>query len=141
MRLRSIILATALLIPASAGAQFHHEDGLRGGTIMGNAIGGSFGPDGWTITGADDRIWWAVPTLGSGYFEFTVANITLAVLPLNDHEIAALYEAGHGITEPIRYSPEFRQNYFKSLLRIYGTAEAGREGQQKLMWGMCPGGA
>ena len=112
-----LTLAT-LAAPLSASAQpFHMEDSLRGGT-MGNPSGGSFGPDGWTVTSYGDRIWWALPRLASGYVEFTVENITLAVLPLGDHEIFAMYEDGYGLGEPINYNPEFRQNHYKVLMRI-----------------------
>jgi hypothetical protein len=118
---------------------FHMEDTLRGATT-GNQVGGSLGPDGWTVTDRADRIWWALPRLESGSIELTVANVTLANLNANDHEIFAMYEAGYGIVEPIRYNPDFRNNHYKCLIRLYGTAEAGREGLQKLMWGMCPSG-
>nr|MDQ3037241.1 hypothetical protein [Myxococcota bacterium] len=126
---------------ARAHAQpFHLEDTLRGGT-SGNPIGGSFGADGWTVTAVDDRIWYALPRLASGSIELTVSNITLANLPLADHEIFAMYEAGHGMVEPLRYSPEFRQNHYKMLIRVYGTPEPDRAGYLKMMWGMCPSGA
>lgn len=122
-----------------ASAQFHLEDSLHDGT-MGNASGGAFGPDGWTVTGVSDRIWYALPTLVSGSIEVTVANVSNANLPLADHEILAMYEAGYGISEPIRYAPEFRVNHYKTLVRIYGTAEPERTGAMKLMWGICPSG-
>ncbi len=114
-------------------------DPLQGGT-RGTAVGGSFGADGWTVTDRADRVYWALPRLVEGSAEFTVAGVTLANLPLNDHEIFAMYEGGKGIEHPIKYNPEFRNNAFKSMIRIYGTAEVGREGQQKIMWGMCPFG-
>lgn len=119
---------------------FMMSDPLIGGT-MGTAVGGSFGDNGWTITETADRLYWAVPRLTEGSVEFTVSNITLGNLPLNDHEIFAMYEGGYDIEHPIGYSPEFRNNSFKSMIRIYGTAEVGREGQQKIMWGLCPFGS
>lgn len=139
--LRATIFVLVLAAHASAGAQrFHLEDSLRGGT-MGNVQGGSFSAEGWTIGAVDDHIWYALPRLASGYVEFTVANITLAVLPLADHEIFAMYEAGYGIGSPPNYNPEFRQNHYKVLIRIYGTPEPARAGFMKLMWGICPDGA
>ena len=123
-----------------ASGVFRLEDGLRGATL-GNPVGGSIGPDGWTVTGRADRLWYALPRLAQGSFEFTVANMSNANLLVNDNELVAIYEAGHDIAEPIRYSPEFRNNHYKAMLRIYGRDEVGREGQQKLMWGMCPSGA
>ncbi len=137
LTLASLVVITGLT--SSASAQFHMEDSLRDGT-MGNASGGTFGPDGWTVTGVSDRIWYALPTLPSGSIEVTVTNVSNANLPLADHEILAMYEAGYGISEPIRYAPEFRANHYKTLVRIYGTAEPERTGAMKLMWGICPSG-
>jgi hypothetical protein len=45
------------------------------------------------------------------------------------------------MAHPINYNPEYRVNAYKSMIRIYGAAEVERAGQQKIMWGMCPGGA
>jgi len=136
----SLMAAASLLAASPTAAQFHLEDSLRGSTT-GNATGGSFGAEGWTITGVSDQIWYALPTLTSGSVEFTVTNLTTAALPLADHEIFAMYEAGYGIGEPIRYNPEFRQNHYKILMRIYGMPEPDRLGAMKLMWGVCPSGA
>lgn len=119
---------------------FMFSDPLLGGTT-GTALGGSFGDAGWTVTGKADRVYWEVPRLVEGSVEFTLANVTLANLPLNDHEVFAMYEGGHGIEHPIGYNPEFRNNAFKSMIRIYGAAEGDRVGKQKIMWGICPFGA
>jgi hypothetical protein len=142
MQTRAVLLFTlGALVSSPARAQPHHfEDTLRGGT-SGNAAGGSFGPEGWTVTDVGDRIWYALPRLVSGSVEVTVSNVSEANLPLADHEIFALYEDGYGIGEPIGYAPAFRQNHYKVLLRIYGRAEPARLGAMKLMWGMCPSGA
>lgn len=119
---------------------FMLSDPLKGGT-MGAQVGGMFGDNGWTVTAGEDRIYWSVPRLAEGSVTFTISNVTLANMPANDHEIFAMYEGGYGIGHPINYAPEFRQNAFKSMIRIYGEAEDGREGQQKMMWGICPLGA
>jgi hypothetical protein len=131
--------STAGDAPDSPG-MFMLVDDLRGDTT-GNPVGGSFGPDGWTVTAATDRIWYALPRLTAGALEVTVTNMSNANLVVNDNEILALYEAGYGIAEPVRYSPEFRNNHYKTMVRVYGSDEVGRAGQQKLMWGMCPSGA
>lgn len=120
---------------------FMLSDSLIGGTI-GTPVGGAFGDSGWTVTDRADRVYWSLPRLTEGSVEFTVASITLDNLPLNDHEIFAMYEGGHDIEHPIGYNPEFRNNAYKSMIRIYGVAEGGdRVGKQKIMWGMCPMGA
>ena len=101
----------------------------------------NFAGDGWHVTDRRDRIWYALPRLTSGYVEFTLANVTMASLTdTSDSEIFSMYEAGYGIAEPIRYAPEFRENHYKCMLRLYANGETSRAGQQKLMWGMCPGG-
>ena len=116
------------------------HDPLIGGTL-GSAVGGAFGDAGWTVTARTDRLYWSVPRLVEGSVEFTMTGVTLDLLPLNDHEVFAMYEGGYDISHPIPYGPDFRNNAFKSMIRIYGTAEVGREGQQKIMWGLCPVGA
>jgi hypothetical protein len=119
---------------------FTLEDPLKGGT-KGNAIGGALGPDGWTITSDTDRLWYELPRLTIGSFEFTVSNLTMDNMPEVDHELFAMYEAGFGMTEPINYDPEFRNNHFKVMLRVHGQGAPGMEGQQQLVWRMCPSGA
>jgi hypothetical protein len=119
---------------------FMFSDPLIAGTA-GTAVGGSFGDAGWTVTGKADRVYWAIPRLVEGSVEFTMTNVTLDNLPLADHEVFAMYEGGYDIEHPIGYNPEFRNNAFKSMIRIYGVAEPERTGQQKIMWGMCPLGA
>jgi MYXO-CTERM domain-containing protein len=140
--LPAVVLGLAALLAASpAQAQFTMADSLRDGT-SGNASGGAFGPDGWTVTDRTDRIWWALPTLVSGSIEFTVAGVTMATMPLTDYEFFTMYEAGYGMTEPINYDPEYRENHYKAMLRVYGQLDIvpERQGTQKLMWGICPSG-
>lgn len=135
----ALTLAFALATPAATA--WHFEDALRGST-RGNQVGGMIAADGWHVTDRRDRIWYAVPRLVSGSVEFTVTGLTMASLGSTaDNEIFAMYEGGWGIAEPIRYAPEFRENHYKCMLRIYSNGETGREGFQKLMWGLCPDGA
>lgn len=122
------------------GEPFMLVDPLVDGTL-GTALGGSFGSNGWTVTGVADRVYWEVPTLAQGSVEFTVEGMTLDNMPLEDHEIFSMYEGGWGIEHPIGYNPEYRVNDYKSMIRVYGQAEIERVGQQKIMWKMCPGGA
>jgi hypothetical protein len=122
------------------GEPFMMSDPLVDGT-MGTAVGGSFGPDGWTTTDRTDRLYWALPRLAEGSVEFTVTGLTIELMPLEDHEIFAMYDGGHGIEHPIPYNPWFRTNNYKSMIRIYGQAEIERIGEIKLMWGLCPQGA
>ena len=121
------------------GQPFQLSDALAGSTV-GNAVGGSLGPDGWTVTDRTDRLWWSLPRLVEGSVELTVTNLTLGNLTVNDNELLAIYDGGWGIAEPIAYNPEYRNNFFKGMIRIYGTNEPERTGQQKTIWLMCPAG-
>jgi hypothetical protein len=123
-----------------SGRPFQLVDPLTGATV-GNLVGGSLGPEGWTVTDRTDRLWWALPRLVEGSVELTVTNLTLANLTVNDNEVLAIYDGGWGITEPIAYNPEYRNNHYKGMIRIYGTNEPERTGQQKTIWFMCPAGA
>lgn len=145
-RLAPTALTVLTLVCAAApdaAAQFTLDDSLRGSATHGHAVGGSFGPDGWTVTDRTDRMWFELPRLVSGAIQFTVTGITPDNLNLADHELFAMYEAGYGMVEPLPYSPEYRNNHYKCMIRVYGWAELdeARRGQQKLMWGMCPSGA
>lgn len=137
---RSLLAVFALCLAAGRAGAWRLEDSLRGSTA-GNPVGGSVQGDGWHVTARTDRLWYAVPRLVSGSVEFTVSNLTMSSLgDTSDNELFAMYEAGYGIAEPIAYSA-FRENHYKCMLRLYANGEVGRAGQQKLMWGMCPGGA
>lgn len=136
-----VAAAALLLVPPAAHAQYHMEDSLRGGTTAGSALGGTFTDEGWRVDSRTDRIWFALPTLVEGSIEFTVTGITHDNLVVNDNEIFAMYEDGYGMGEPINYNPEYRNNHYKCMIRIYGQAEGDALGEQKLMWGICPSGA
>jgi hypothetical protein len=111
------------------------------GSTAGNRSGGSLGPEGWTVTKRTDRIWYSIPRLVSGSIKFTVTNVSLATnLTLADNEFLGMYDAGYGISEPIKYS-YYRTNYYKAMIRVYGTAETSRPGKLKLIWGICNGGS
>src|SRR5688500_14948843 len=56
--------------PDTQPGVFRLEDSLRN-TTLGNTVGGSLGPDGWTVTGRADRVWYALPRLAQGSIEFT----------------------------------------------------------------------
>ena len=136
------LMAALIALAPRAGESFYRmEDSLRGSST-GNVSGGSFGADGWTVMGNTDRIWYAIPTLGDGFIEFTVTGLSTDNLLLNDHEIFAMYEDAYGIGEPIDYNPAFRNNHYKCFLRIYGLDEpaSGRH-KQKILWKMCPSGS
>lgn len=126
---------------SGGGGPFSLSDSLKDGQPKGNVVGGALGPSGWTVTGKTDRIWYALPRLVEGAIEFTVSGVTTANLDLADHEIFAMYDAGYGIAEPIKYNPDFRDNHYKQLIRIYGQQVPDRLGSQKYVMLMCPDGA
>jgi len=142
----------AALWPVAALA-YHLADPLSNGTL-GNATGGSFDSSGWHVTDTHDTIWYALPRLVSGSIEFDIGGFTEADIGC-EAEIVAMYEAGYGMTEPIGYNPEYRNNHYKMMLRVFGNPTSScpcspsdtppcypdPAGQQKVMWGMCASGA
>src|SRR5688572_29181203 len=118
---RAALLAAIVVSFAAQASAYTLTDSLKDGNPKGKAIGGAYGPNGWTVQQKDDRIYYVLPRLVSGSIEFTVSGITAQNLNLSDHEIFALYDGGHGISEPINYNPEFRDNHYKQLIRIYGA--------------------
>jgi hypothetical protein len=138
-RLLSCSLLALALAPSSAAA-FELNDPLQGATL-GQTKGGQLSEQGWTTTDTKDRLWYVVPRLTEGSVEFTVSGITLEKIPLVDHEIFSMYDGGYDLQEPVAYSPDFRNNAYKMLIRIYGQNEPSRTGQQKLLLSLCPVGA
>jgi hypothetical protein len=107
-------------------------------------VGGDLTANGWEVTGRTDRLWYSIPVLTSGAIEFTVANVVSGAsgnLPLEDHELFTMYEAGHGISEPIPYLSDYRNNNFKVMLRVPGEAAPSDVGRQQLRWKNCASGA
>src|SRR5206468_3681415 len=115
---------SALLAGSTAFANDYVNDPLTDPGFPGRLgfKGGSFGPNGWTITGADDAVWYEIgDALESGSLHFTATGLSLATsLSGGDNDIFALYQAPPGLGEPINYSPYYRNNDFKVFLRIFG---------------------
>jgi hypothetical protein len=120
---------------------YHFEDSLQGGSV-GIVQGGAFEAAGWRTVEHDDRITFAqLPDLVSGSIEFTITGMTNENLVRADNELFAMYEGGYDMVEPIGYSPELRNNHYKSLLRVYGANENDRPYATKFMFGLCDDGA
>lgn len=132
-------LLVAALLSWSGLAQAWSLDEPLNGSSTGQVQGGSFSADGWTTTGGEDAIIYAVPRLSSGWAQFTVTGLTVDKLNDVDHELFSMYDAFE-LSEPIPYSPQFRNNDYKMVLRIYGQLEPSRTGAQKLLYSLCPDG-
>lgn len=143
--MKTLIAACCLLsLPAFAIQYF--EDSLTAASAPGRGQrGGSYGPDGWTITAEDDTIWYEIPAaLPSARIEFTVTGLSIGpggTLSGADHDILTIYQAPDGMAEPVAYSPGFRNNDFKGFIRIFGNQETSRPGAVKLELAACPRGA
>jgi hypothetical protein len=106
--------------------------------------GGSFGPDGWTTTGDEDALWFLIPaTLPTARVEVSVKGISPANLDGEEHDILVTY-GDTDRAEPVDYAPAYRNNNFKTNLRIFGALSAaagGRpQGANKLELRTCPAG-
>ncbi len=125
---------------------FHMTDSLKGST-QGHLVGGTIGANGWTVNTTTDRVWYAIPRLTKGSIEFTITNLdNTAFTYCADTELFSMYEAGFGMTEPVPYSPQYRNNHYKCFLRARGERTSCGDPQQwagqiKLQWGMCASGA
>lgn len=143
--MRTLIFASCLLsLPAFADLFF--DDPLTASSAPGRGQrGGSYGPNGWTITAEDDTVWYEIPSaLPSARVEFTVTGLSVGpggTLSGADHDILTIYQAPTGMAEPIAYLPGFRNNDFKGFIRIFGNQETARPGAVKLELAACPRGA
>ncbi len=106
--------------------------------------GGTFAADGWTVTGEPDAVWYRIDdALAEARIEFTVSGLEVGTsLDGVDHDIVTVYQEVTDRTEPIPYSPWFRNNDFKLFFRIFGSQEAPpRPGAWKVELASCPRGA
>ena len=137
----ALIVATLFALPARAAD--YVVDPLTSPTFSGRGSkGGSFGPSGWTTSDEPDSFWYEIAdALPTGSIEYTVTGMSVGgSLSGSDHDILTFYQAPTGSTEPIAYSPYFRNNDFKAFTRIFGTLEPGRGGAMKLEFAFCPRG-
>ena len=109
------------------------DDPLQGSTA-GTRVGGSFTVDGYRPGNGTNHILYDVPVqIPNGYIEFQVKGFNFSDFPpvtvdAQSHESAfiALYD-GRGIPEPIVYSLDYRNNYFRWEL-IYRSERFGFPG-------------
>lgn len=145
----AMALVPGLCVAGAASAQTTYVDDPLTATQQGSAAGvvagvrgGSFSASGWTTGGDEDTLWYEIPaTLPSGRFEVTVRGLALpGNLDGEEHDILTLYGAtDHG--EPVSYSPAYRNNDFKVLVRIFGSGQSYRTpGASKLELALCPAG-
>jgi len=150
--MRRTLVAALLLVasPAAAAETVYVNSALtslptgEAGVVIGSK-GGSFGSEGWTTTGDDDAIWFLIPTtLPTARVEVSVKGISNENLNGEEHDIIVTY-GDNDRTEPVEYMPAYRNNNFKTNLRIFGSASAaagGRPGgSNKLELRLCPAGA
>ena len=146
---RSLTLA-ALLVASRASAETTYVDDPlsampkgAAGVVVGNK-GGAFSASGWTTTGDDDALWFLIPaTLPTARVEVNVKGVSTTNLDGEEHDLIVTY-GDSDRTEPVEYSPAYRNNTFKTNLRIFGAgspAAGGRpQGANKLELRLCPAG-
>jgi hypothetical protein len=140
-----LVAATTSLVARGARADTFVDDPLTEGSFAGRGSqGGTFDAEGWTTAGGTDAIWYEIgPALPSGKIEFSVRGVSVTdavTLTGADHDLFAMYQAPAGQPEPIEYSPYFRNNDFKTFLRIFGVQEPDRAGAMKVEFIRCPRG-
>jgi MYXO-CTERM domain-containing protein len=144
-------LAAAILLTASpAAAETVYVNApltsapTGSGGVVAGSRGGSFGPDGWTTTGDDDAIWFLIPaTLPTARIEVSAKGISSTNLDGEEHDLIVTY-GDNDRTEPVEYMPAYRNNNFKTNLRVFGSASPGAGGRpggaNKLELRLCPAG-
>lgn len=116
-------LACALLLtgaPAFAGVVL--DDPLQGSTV-GTREGGTFVAGGWKVTGKNDCIYWHIPTISKGAYEYDVRG-------LNPNECRAGMEDKAELSHMYDYTwynsdvqygdPGYRNNPYKHFVRKTG---------------------
>jgi hypothetical protein len=145
---RLALVALSALIPATAHATVYVDDPLTSDNHPGRGYkGGTFSTDGWTTTSSptasdQDAVWYEIAdALTHGSVQVTVTGLQVGTtLAGSDHDLLVLYQAPTGYPEPVVYSPYFRDNDFKTFIRIFGTLEVDRPGAVKLELAFCPRG-
>ena len=90
------------------------SDNLIGGTVAGKQYGGVFTGEGYVPGTGTNHILYTVPsTATNGYVEFQVKGVNASQFPAGaEHGFLIMYD-GRGITEPVKYLPDFRENFFR----------------------------
>jgi hypothetical protein len=139
------LVACALLVsPKRSLAVDYVADPLTGTSFPGRGSqGGTFTSEGWVTTSGTDSVWYEVPdAIPVGRVEYSVRGVsTTTTLTGADHDLLAIYQAPTGSSEPVPYSPDFRNNDMKVFTRIFGQVEgAPRTGAMKVEFVLCPRG-
>jgi MYXO-CTERM domain-containing protein len=145
---RLALVVLSALLPATAHAATYVDDPLTSDSHPGRGSkGGTFSASGWTTTSSptasdQDAIWYEIPdALPNGSVQVTVSGLEIGTtLAGADHDLLVLYQAPSGHPEPAVYSPYFRDNDFKTFIRIFGSLEVQRPGATKLELAFCPRG-
>src|SRR5438128_165405 len=104
------------------------DEPLRGGA-SGSVGGGSFGPDGWRVTGKDDHIYWHIPTVQKGVAEFSVRGLAPS---LDEQELFHMYDWTYGSADT-QYGG-YRDGPYKQFLRKRALNDGARANAMKIVW-------
>ena len=90
------------------------NDALSGKSSAGTKVGGTFTSEGYAPGRGTNHILYDVPKqIANGYIEFQMKGFNPSSVPKDeDNGFLAIYD-GRGISEPIGYSNDFKQNYFR----------------------------
>src|SRR5687768_16303529 len=115
------------------------NDPLQGSTI-GTRENGAFVAGGWQVTNQYDTIYWHVPTLAHGSFEYNVSGLASASCPGGAglrSELSHMYDYTFGSADVV-YSPGYRDNPYKHFIRK--QCEPGRVDTLEIVWAVAGGG-
>ncbi len=114
------------------------DDPLQGSTI-GTREGGTFVVGGWQVTNQYDTIYWHIPMVAHGAFDFDVTGIGDACPggAGSKNELSHMYDYTFGSADTV-YSPGYRDNPYKHFIRK--QCDAGKERTLEIVWAIPPSG-
>ncbi|MFI0429321.1 hypothetical protein [Mariniflexile sp. HMF6888] len=110
-----IVIALTLVIAVSRAQEtVIIEDKLEAGATVGIKVGGKFTKEGFKPGIGQNHILYTLEKpIKKGYIEFEFKGMSHSELPYNsDQGFIGIYD-GRGIEEPIQYSDDFKQNYYR----------------------------
>jgi hypothetical protein len=140
--------ALCLLVAGAAPALAQKlvlDDPLRGSTIgtcwgaSGGGKAGSFVPGGWRVDEQYDGIFWHVPSLAHGAFEYDVVGIggECTGQYKSKNELSHMYDHTWNDADH-QYAPGYREDPYKQFLRR--QCETGKKDTMEILWQILPGG-
>jgi len=136
MRRNAWSIAVLFLVLASTAAWSQElilDDSLRGGS-QGVVGGGSFGPDGWTVTNKNDFVYWHIATVSQGVCEFSVRGLIgndARPEGYDKNEIFHMYDWTYNSADSVYDG--YRNGPYKHYVRKTNLADPGKTNSMEML--------